>query len=164
MIISKRKYYCIRLLTAVIVGVLILIGALIANRYYFQIKMIDKICIYSLIAVISIIAVKMMIAVIASRGIKNYISKKLLLSSIEDNLISIGAYMRIEKQPYVVLPKIKIKKGKVRIKLCNLKIRTILQRYLDSFSTALPERYIVEDYYITQNNAEVVIIDIPTNS
>lgn len=64
MIISKRKYYCIRLLTAVIVGVLILIGALIANRYYFQIKMIDKICIYSLIAVISIIAVKMMIAVI----------------------------------------------------------------------------------------------------
>lgn len=158
MIISKRKYYCIRLLTAVIVGVLILIGALIANRYYFQIEMIDTICSYSLFAVTSIIAVKFMIAVIANRGIKNYLSKKLLLSSIEDNLISIGAYMRIERQPYVVLPKIKIKMGRVRIKLSNLKIRTILQRYLDSFSTALPERYIVEDYYITQNNSEVVII------
>ena len=53
---------------------------------------------------------------------------------------------------------IKIKKGKVRIRLSNLKIRTVLERYLDSFSTALPERYIVEDYYITQNNSEVIII------
>ncbi len=55
-------------------------------------------------------------------------------------------------------------KGKVVINLSNLKIRAVIERYLDLFSTALPERYIVEDYYITQNNSEVIILfeDIKT--
>jgi len=124
MIISKRQYYCNCLLTAAVVGVLMIIGTLIANRYYLHFEVIDTICIYSLIAVTFITTLKIMIAVIVNKGIKNYISKILLLSSLEENLISIGAYMKIENRPFAVLPKIKIKKGKVRIKLSNLKIRT----------------------------------------
>lgn len=82
----------------------------------------------------------------------------ILLESIERNLISIGAYTKIDGKNFVELPKIKIQKSKATINLSNLKIRTIIERYLDSFSTALPERYIVEDYYITQTNSEVVIL------
>lgn len=78
-------------------------------------------------------------------------------SAIESNLISVGAYKKHENKVYVELPKIKIKSNTIIISLKDLRIRTILSRYLDSFSTALPERYIVEDYYISQNNAEVVI-------
>ena len=93
------------------------------------------------------------------------LSQKEILSHDGNFGVCIGYnHLRGKSLTCVDIDGIKIKKGKVRIKLCNLKIRTILQRYLDSFSTALPERYIVEDYYITQNNAEVVIIDIPTNS
>lgn len=55
------------------------------------------------------------------------------------------------------MPKIKITNSTITIKLSNIKIRAIIERYLDSFSTALPNRFIVEDYYITQNNAEVII-------
>lgn len=158
MIISKRQYYCNYLLMIAIMGVLIFIGAPIANHYFLHIDLIDVICKYALIGELSVIVIICLFAVIINRGIKNYISKMLLLSSIEDNLISIGAYTKIENQPFAVLPKIKIKNGKVRIRLSNLKIRTVIERYLDSFSTALPERFICEDYYITQNNAEVIIV------
>ena len=158
MIISKRQYYCNYLLMIAIMGVLIFIGAPIANHYFLQIILIDAICKYALIIELSLIVFMFLIAVIINRGIKNYVSKVLLLSSIEDNLISIGAYTKIENLPYAVLPKIKIKNGMVRIRLSNLKIRTVIERYLDSFSTALPERYIVEDYYIAQNNSEIIIV------
>ena len=35
--------------------------------------------------------------------------------------------------------------------LRNVRIRAIIERYLDSFSTALPSKYIVEDYFITKD-------------
>lgn len=158
MIISKRQYYCQFLLTIAIMGVLIFIGAPFANHYFLNIRLIDVVCRYALIGEMLIIAMVFMIAVIKNRGVKNYFSNVILRQSIENNLISIGAYIKSENKAFADLPKIKIKKGRVRIKLSNLKIRTVLERYLDSFSTALPERYIVEDYYITQNHAEVIII------
>ena len=164
MIISKRRFYRNNLLMIAIMGVLIFIGAPIINHYFYHIELIDVICRYALIYEMSVIVIICLFAVIINRGVKSYISKVLLLNSIENNLISIGAYTKNENQLFVDLPKIKIKKGKVRIRLSNLKIRTILEKYLDSFSTALPERYVVEDYYITQNNAEVIIMyeDIKT--
>lgn len=158
MIISKRQYYCNYLLVLAIVGVLIFIGAPIANHHFLHIGVVDIICKYALIGELSLIAFVFLIAVISNKGIKNYFSNMILRQSIENNLISIGAYIKSENKAFVELPKIKIKKGRVRIKLSNLKIRTTLEKYLDSFSTALPERYIVEDYYITQNNSEVIII------
>ena len=55
------------------------------------------------------------------------------------------------------MPRIKIKENVIIIKLDNIRIRSIIERYLNSFSTALPKKYIVEDYYISQNNAEIII-------
>lgn len=158
MIVSKRQYYCNYLLTMAIMGVLIFIGAPIANYYYLHIHMIDVVCRYALIGELSILAFAFLIAVILNRGLKNYVSNLILRSSIENNLIAIGAYNKTENKVFAELPRIKIKQGKVIIRLSNLKIRTVLERYLDSFSTALPDRFIVEDYYITQNNSEVIII------
>lgn len=100
----------------------------------------------------------LIITLIKNRGIKNYIENRILLQSIETNLMAIGAYTKKDDKVFVELPKIRIKRGIIIISLRNLKIRTIIERYLDSFSTALPDRYIVEDYYISQNNAEVNII------
>lgn len=158
MLISKRKYYRNFYLLMIVAGLLIFISGSVANKYLFHIDMIDKICRDAILLEIAIIGMVIVITLLKHKGIKNYISDMQLLNSIETNLMSVGAYIKNENKVFVELPKIKIKKGTVKISLKNLKIRTIIERYLDSFSTALPERYIVEDYYITQNNAEVIII------
>lgn len=158
MLISKRKYYRNFYLLMIVAGLLIFISGSVANKYLFHIDMIDKICRYAILLEIAIIGMVIVITLLKHKGIKNYISDMQLLNSIETNLMSVGAYIKNENKVFVELPKIKIKKGTIKISLKNLKIRTIIERYLDSFSTALPERYIVEDYYITQNNAEVIII------
>ena len=158
MIISKRKYYCNYFIAMFVVGVLIFLSAPIANKYLFHIKLINDICKYAILAEAIIIVAVIIINILKNKGIKNYISNRQLLSYIENNLISVGAYIKHENKVFVELPKIKIKKGIIKISLKNLRIRTIIERYLDSFSTALPERYIVEEYYISQNNAEVIIV------
>lgn len=158
MIISKRKYYCNYFLCMMVVGVLLFVSAPIANKYLFHINMVDDICRYAIGTEIIIIVAVITVILINNRGLKNYISNRILLSHIESNLISVGAYIKHEDKVFVDLPRIKIKKGIIIISLKNLRIRTIIERYLDSFSTALPEQYIVEDYYITQNNAEVIIV------
>lgn len=141
-----------------VIGALIIIGALVANKLIYHFEIVNKICKCALICEITIIFISFVVILLKNKGIKQYISKMILLESIERNLISIGAYTKIDDKNYVELPKIKIQKSKATINLSNLKIRTIIERYLDSFSTALPERYIVEDYYITQTNSEVVIL------
>ena len=158
MIISKRKYYCNFLLCMLVVGVLLFMSAPIANKYLFHISIVNDICRYAIIMEGIIIVAVITIILIKNRGLKNFISNRILLSHIESNLISVGAYIKQDDKVFVELPRIKIKKGIIKISLKNLRIRTIIERYLDSFSTALPERYIVEDYYISQNNAEVIIV------
>ena len=158
MIISKRKYYCNYFIAMLVVGVLIFLSAPIANKYLFHINLINDICRYSFLTEAIIIVAVIIINILKNRGIKNYISNRQLLSYIENNLISVGAYIKNENKVFVELPRIRIKKGVIKISLKNLRIRTIIERYLDSFSTALPDRYIVEDYYISQNNAEVIIV------
>lgn len=68
------------------------------------------------------------------------ISNRQLIHSIETNLMAVGAYIKRENKIYVELPKIRIKNGIITISLNNLKIRTIIERYLDSFSTALTRK------------------------
>ena len=164
MIISKRKYYCNLFIAMVVIGAFIFMGVPVANRYLFHIDVINTICVYALIGEGAIIAFLIAVTLMKNKGLKRCISKRILLRTIERNLISIGACTKNENKVYADLPKIKIRKNKVIIRLSNIRIRTILERYLDSFSTALPERYVVEDYYITQNNAEVIIMyeDIKT--
>ena len=164
MLISKRKYYRNFYIAMMVVGLLIFISGSIANNYMFHINVIDKICKYALICEAVIIAMVIAVILLKYGGIKKYTAHALLLESVERNLMSVGAYIKKENKVYVELPKIKMKDGVIKIALSNLKIRTIIERYLDTFSTALPDRYIVEDYYISQNNAEVIIIyeDIKT--
>lgn len=164
MLISKRKYYRNFYIAMMVVGLLIFISGSIANNYMFHINVIDKICKYALIGEAVIIAMVIAVILLKYGGIKKYTAHALLLESVERNLMSVGAYIKKENKVYVELPKIKMKDGVIKIALSNLKIRTIIERYLDTFSTALPDRYIVEDYYISQNNAEVIIIyeDIKT--
>ena len=157
MLISKRKYYCRFLLTMMVTSVLIIIGALIANKYMLHFSIIDRICRYILLSEIAITIFITMCAVIRRKGFKNIINYYRLLFYIEDNLLSVGTYTKKDNKAYVELPKIKIKNNQIRISLKNIKIRAIIERYLDSFSTALPNRFIVDDYYITQNNAEVIM-------
>lgn len=158
MIISKRKYYWNFFIAMLVVGALMFIGAPIANRYLFHLPMIDDICRCAVIAEVIIIVAVIIINLIKHHGIRGYINSRTLILSIEDNLISIGAYIKPENKVFVELPKIKIKRGEIRISLKNLKIRKIIEQYLDLFSTALPDRYIVEDYYIAQNSSEVIIV------
>ena len=157
MIISKRKYYCNYFLCMMVVGVLIFMSAPIANKYLWHIRIINDVCRYAIIMEAIIIITVIMISLLKNGGIKNFINVIRIRSAIESNLISVGAYKKQENKVYVELPKIKIKSNTIIISLKDLRIRTIISRYLDSFSTALPERYIVEDYYISQNNAKVVI-------
>lgn len=157
MIISKRKYYCNYFLCMMVVGVLIFMSAPIANKYLWHIRIINDVCIYAIITEAVTIITVIIISLLKNGGIKNFINVMHIRSAIESNLISVGAYKKQENKVYVELPKIKIKSNTIIISLKDLRIRTIISRYLDSFSTALPERYIVEDYYISQNNAEVII-------
>lgn len=153
MIISKRRYYCNFYLTMFVVGVLVFAGAPFANKYLWHISIVDKICKLGLLSTIIAFILIIGFSMLRYGGIR----KIQLLNSIENNLISVGAYIKNDNVNYAELPKIKIRKNKIVISLKNLRIRNIIERYLDSFSTALPERYIVENYYISQNNAEVII-------
>ena len=157
MVISKRKYYYNCLLAICFVGVLIFVGTPILNEKLIHLNLINDICKYGFIIELSIIVMMITIKTFMYRGFYGWWNKHILMKYIEENLISIGAYTKKDGIVFVELPKIKIKKGRIVINLKNLKIRAIIEKYLDTFSTALPERYIVEDYFISQNNATVII-------
>ena len=157
MVISKRKYYRNFLLTMLITGVVLLFAASVVDKYVIHTYVVGRICRKMLVMIILAICACVIMTLLKNRGIKNYVSKRILIKSIEENLISIGAYTKIENKNFVMLPKIKIRDNKIIIELSNLRIRNILDRYMNSFSTALPERYVVEDYYVTKNNAQIVI-------
>lgn len=155
--ISKRQYYRNGLIAMLIVGVLISVGTLTLNKYLLNWTVLEKAAMYLLMAIITIIGLYAVIVLLKYRGLKRFISRKRLMNAVEDNLIAIGAYEKKENVKFVNLPKIKINDGTIRINLKNMRIRSLIERYLNSFSTALPEKYVVEDYYITQNNSALVI-------
>lgn len=157
MVISKRKYYRNFLLTMLITGVVLLFAASVVDKNVIHTYVVGRICRKMLVMIILAICACVIMTLLKNRGIKNYVSKRILIKNIEENLISIGAYTKIENKNFVMLPKIKIRDNKIIIELSNLRIRNILDRYMNSFSTALPERYVVEDYYVTKNNAQIVI-------
>ena len=157
MVISKRKYYRNFLSAMLITGVVLLFAASVVDKYVLHTYVVGRICRKMLVMIILAICACVIMTLLKNRGIKNYVSKRILIKNIEENLISIGAYTKIENKNFVMLPKIKIRDNKIIIELSNLRIRNILDRYMNSFSTALPERYVVEDYYVTKNNAQIVI-------
>ncbi len=157
MIISQRRYFFRYLITMLVLGTVLIMAVPIANNFIYHFPMVNEVCKTILICEVAVLLFVLLMKMAVNKGIKNLISKTVILNCIENNLISVGAYIK-KVGNYAVLPKIKIKEGTIRISLSNVKIRSIIERYLSSFSTALPERYIVEDYYLTPNNAEVHII------
>lgn len=157
MIISQRRYFFRYLITMLVLGTVLIMAVPIANNFIYHFPMVNEVCKTILICEVAVLLFVLLMKMAVNKGIKNLISKTVILNCIENNLISVGAYIK-KVGNYAVLPKIRIKEGTIRISLSNVKIRSIIERYLSSFSTALPERYIVEDYYLTPNNAEVHII------
>ena len=157
MIISKRKYYRRLYITMLLVGVLISVSILTANKLLFHMNMIDTASKYLFLLTLTVIVLWLTIVLVKHHGMKGYLIHNKLLSSLEMNLLAIGAYTQPEGKVFAVLPKVRIKHNIIRISMSNLKIRSAIEKYLESFSTALPERFVVEDYYFTQNGAELII-------
>ena len=155
--ISKRKYYSNSLSAMVVMGVLLIMSTLIANKIILHLDIVDRICRYMIMCMVILILIIIIVKLILNNGLKGYIRRHILLDSVESNLISVGAYEKRDNKNYVVVPKIKINEDTIIINLRNMKMRAIIERYLNSFSTALPKRYIVEDYYISKDNAEIII-------
>ena len=156
MIISKRKYYCNFLLCMLVVGVLLFMSAPVANKYLFHISIVNDICRYAIIMEGIIIVAVITIILIKNRGLKNFISNRILLSHIESNLISVGAYIKQDDKVFVELPRIKIKKGIIKISLKNLRIRTIIERYLDSLAIISLVAEIEEEFDVQIPTVEIV--------
>ena len=157
MIVSKRKYYRRLYITLLLVGGLISVSTLLANKYLFHMDMINTACKYTLLFTITVFISGFIVLLIKHHGLKGYLIHNRLLNSIEMNLLAIGAYTQLDGKVFAVLPKIRIKQNTIRISMDNLKIRSAIEKYLESFSTALPERFIVEDYYFAQTGAELII-------
>lgn len=157
MIVSRRKYFTDFLLAMMVVGVLLAVSTLIANYYMIHIEAVSLIIEGVALLTATVLFLSFVITIIANKGLIGYINKQILLSSIEKNLISIGAYTQGNNKRYAFLPRIRIKDNEIRIRLNNLRVRQKIEQYINSFSTALPDRYVVEDYYISQNNAEMII-------
>lgn len=163
MIISQRRYFLRYFITMLVIGTVIIMAVPIANNFIYHFPMVNEVCKNILISEVAVLLFVLLIKIAVNKGIRSLISKTIILYYIENNLISVGAYIK-KVGNYAVLPKIRIKEGTIRISLSNVKVRSIIEKYLSSFSTALPERYIVEDYYITPSYSEVNIIfnDIKT--
>ena len=157
MLISKRKYYCNVFIAYSIIGVLILISIPLINNYFLHIESVNKICKTIIIMFLFTFLIVITLLLIKKRKINECICRIKLKNSVESNLLGIGAYEKIEGKNYVIPPKIKVSNDTITIALNNLKIRNVIEKYIDSFSTALPEQYVVEDYFISQNNANIII-------
>lgn len=163
MIISKRRYFLRYYITMQVIGTVLVMAVPIANDYLYHFPVVNDICRRILICEASLVVIALVLLIVFNGGIKKLISKIVIRHYVESNLISIGAYNK-KVGNYADLPTIRIRNGVIRITLNNLRVRSIIERYLSSFSTALPDKYIVEDYYITTNNSEVQILysDIKT--
>ena len=155
--LSRRQYYFRYFITMMVVSVLLIVSALTINSYYYHIELITRACVYALITVVLLTLLVLGLILVKYRSLKSFIKIYRLLSCVEENLKSIGAYVKREDKVFAELPRIRIRSNTIEIALKNLRIREAIEKHLSSFSTALPEDYIVEDYYITQNNSTVVI-------
>ena len=155
--LSRRQYYCRYFITMLVVSVLVIVSALTINSYFYHIELITRACVYALITVVMLMLSVVGLILVKYKSLKSFFKNYRLLLCVEENLKSIGAYVKREDKVFVELPRIRIRHNTIDITLKNLKIRDAIEKHLNSFSTALPEDYIVDDYYITQNNSTVVI-------
>ena len=156
--ISKQKYcWCIIITLIVCMGVLLFIGAPVLNKTFFHSYKLEKINLYASVIYINGISIWLMVNVLLSNGVGNFLNRIKIHKAIEENLISIRAYEEVEDKIYVKLPKIKVTNDTIIITYTNINIREIIGRYMEIFSTVLPNSLIVEDFYVSKNNNDLII-------
>ena len=155
--LTRRQYYRNVLVALYITGVLITVGAPVINHMFYHIDLVDVISIYALIIESIIAGLLITIPIVKNKGFRRLIRRRSITDRVEQNLLSIGAYEKREDRAYYNVPKTKVSDTEVQVDLRNVRIRAIIERYLDSFSTALPSKYIVEDYFITKDQMKLVI-------
>ena len=154
---SRRRYYYRLINAMMVVCALLIIGAHIANAYLLHFPILDTFCSRAIGTLLFIIVVWLTMIATINRGIIAWIRNTIIRKSVEDNLISIGAYRIIENKVFVVVPPIRVRDGIIKIKIKNLKIRKTVEQYLDSFNTALPQRFVVEEYYFSKDGNHLII-------
>ncbi len=155
--ISSRRYYCRLLIAIWVVCVLLVTGTHIANAYSLRLQIITEICSKTIMGLLCVLFGWFITTITINRGLNAWIRNTTIRRSIENNLISIGAYQEKEDKVFVVVPSIKVKDGIITIKLRDIKIRKTIEQYLNSFSTALPKRFIVEDFYFSRDGDSLII-------
>lgn len=159
MFVSKRRHLQNGALGIMILGAVVFAAASILSKYTTSVFVLDlfESLNIALCSVMGSLVIYFVICIVCSGGLKKYIEKEKIIRTVENNLISIGAYKKKENVSYVIVPKIRIKDDTIHISFNDIKIKERITKSLDSFSTALPEAYVVEDYYYMPSNNELVI-------
>lgn len=96
---------------------------------------------------------------VIKKGLHDFWIDFKIRNNIEQNLISIGAYYnKTDKNIYFLPPvKIDVAKSVITIVLDDVKIRKAVETYIDYFSSALPDNFVIKDYYISNSGNEFYI-------
>ena len=137
-----------------IMGASILVGALYVQKHFLENDLLNKIMSIYVSFYIGVVILQVIYIIIRYRG--KYFKYRKIRKMLEDNLISINAYEK-KQINYLIMPKIKIRKNIIKIRLKNIKVRKIIERYMDSLSTALVNDFVVEECFITPSNNELII-------
>ena len=157
MVLSRRQYNKRMIMMYLVLSALLPCGALLLNLYFFKISELNSIIMLLFLIPAFLLLVALIYFFIRYRTPKNYIKHNRIIKSIENNLVSINAYIPKTDASYVILPKIKIKNDAIYISLKNLKIRKQIEQYKNTFSTALPGEFIVDDIELSQNSLQLKI-------
>ena len=156
--ISKQKYcWCIIITLIVCMGVLLFIGAPVLNKTFFHSYKLEKINLYASVIYINGISIWLMVNVLLSNGLGNFLNRIKIHKAIEENLISIRAYEEVEDKIYVKTPKVKVTNDTIIITYTNINIREIIDRYIEIISTGLPNSFIVQEWYVSKDNNDLII-------
>ena len=82
---------------------------------------------------------------------------KLIKTCIEKNLKLIGAYTQTFKNIYII-PTVKVTDSIIYIDIDNVNIRKILEKNVEAFSSALPENYIINEFFLNKDETEFLIV------
>ena len=146
------------ILMLLVLSALLPCGALLLNLFIIRIPEVNAIALFCFLIPAFFILMGIIYLFIRYHTPKRYIKNNRIMNSIENNLISIGAYMPKTDAPYVVLPQIRIKNDVIYISLKNLKIRRQIEQFKSTFSTALPGEYIVDDIELSSNSNVLKIV------
>ena len=99
-----------------------------------------------------------LINIIRHKGIKPIIQNWKIINSIEDSLVSIGAYIQLNDDK-VITPFITINNDKqeIEINVNDLKIRSRIEANLEIFSSALPDELVVYKTFLSKDENKLII-------